>query len=293
VTQTNTRLGIILMLSATLIFAIQDGISRHLASEYNVFMVVMVRYWFFAAFVLCIAKVRAGSIRKAAFTTQPLFQIFRSLLLVTEICIAVLSFVYVGLIQSMAIFSANPLIVAALSGPILGEKVGMRRWIAICVGFVGILIILQPGAQTVDVTLALPIGSAILFALYAVFTRLGARKDSAQTSFFWTGIVGCVFMTAIGVFHWQEMSVTDSMWMLCLCITGVLGHFLLIKSYEVAEASGLQPFTYFHLVFVSILAMTVFGETIEKTTAIGAAVVVAAGLYTIWRERRVNRATDR
>jgi drug/metabolite transporter (DMT)-like permease len=286
VTQTNNRLGIILMLSATLIFAIQDGISRHLASEYNVFMVVMVRYWFFAAFVLCIAKARAGSIRKAAFTTQPLFQIFRSLLLVIEICVAVLSFVYVGLIQSMAIFSANPLIVAALSGPILGEKVGLRRWIAICVGFIGILIILQPGAQSLDIKLALPIGSAMLFAFYAVFTRLVARKDSAHTSFFWTGIVGAVFMTGIGVFHWQVMSPIDSMWMLCLCITGVLGHFLLIKSYEVAEASGLQPFTYFHLVFVSILAMTLFGETIQTTTAIGATVVVAAGLYTIWRERR-------
>jgi drug/metabolite transporter (DMT)-like permease len=275
------------MIIATLIFAIQDGISRHLASEYNVWMVVMVRYWFFAAFVLSIAKFQHGSIRKAAHTTQPLFQIFRSLLLVVEICVAVLSFVYVGLIQSMAIFSANPLIVAALSGPVLGEKVGLRRWIAICVGFIGIVIILQPGAQTLEFKLALPIGSAILFAFYVVFTRLGSRKDSAQTSFFWTGMVGAVFMTCIGIFHWQPMSVVDSGWMMCLSITGVLGHFLLIKAYAVAEASGLQPFTYFHLVFVSVIAMTLFGETIPMTTAIGAGIVISAGLYTIWRERRL------
>jgi drug/metabolite transporter (DMT)-like permease len=286
VTQSNNRLGIALMISATFVFAMQDGISRHLAGEYNVFMVVMVRYWFFAAFVLFIAKARAGSIRKAAHTEQPLFQIFRSLLLVIEICVAVLSFVHVGLIQSMAIFSVNPLIVAALSGPILGEQVGLRRWIAICIGFVGILIILQPGAQSLDLKLALPMGSAILFALYSIFTRLGARKDSAHTSFFWTGIVGAIFMTCIGVFYWEPMNPSDWVWMGTLCVTGVLGHFLLIKSYEVAEASGLQPFTYFHLVFVSILAMTVFGETIQSTTAIGATVVIAAGLYTIWRERR-------
>ena len=288
-TQTNNRLGIALMLSATLVFATQDGISRHLASEYNVWMVVMVRYWFFAAFVLFIAKLRSGSIRKAAHTTQPLFQIFRSLLLVIEICVAVLSFVYVGLIQSMAIFSVNPLIVAALSGPILGEKVGLRRWVAICIGFVGILIILQPGARALDFKLALPMGSAVLFALYSIFTRLGARKDNAQTSFFWTGIVGAIFMTCIGIFHWEPMSTTDSLWMFALCITGILGHFLLIKSYEVAEASGLQPFTYFHLVFVSILAMTIFGETIKTTTAIGATIVIAAGLYTIWRERQAAK----
>lgn len=280
------------MISATLVFAMQDGISRHLAGEYNVFMVVMVRYWFFAAFVLFLAKARAGSIRKAAYTPQPLFQIFRSLLLVIEICVAVLSFVYVGLIQSMAIFSVNPLIVAALSGPILGEKVGLRRWIAICVGFIGILVILQPGTQALDIKLALPLGSAVLFALYSIFTRLGARKDSAQTSFFWTGIVGAVFMTCIGVFYWEPMASADWVWMGTLCVTGVLGHFLLIKSYEVAEASGLQPFTYFHLVFVSILAMTFFGETIASTTAIGATIVIAAGLYTIWRERRAASISD-
>ncbi len=275
------------MITATLIFAVQDGVSRHLASEYSVWMVVMVRYWFFAAFVLFIAKLHHGSIRKAAHTTQPLFQIFRSLLLVIEICVAVFSFIYVGLIQTMAIFSVNPLIVAALSGPVLGERVGLRRWIAICIGFIGILIILQPGTQAIDITLALPIGSAILFALYSVFTRLGARKDDAQTSFFWTGVVGAIFMTCIGIFHWEPMSLVDSGWMLCLCITGVLGHFLLIKAYAVAEASGLQPFTYFHLVFVSAIAMTLFGETIPITTAIGAAIVIAAGLYTIWRERRL------
>ena len=228
-TQSNNRLGIALMISATLVFAMQDGISRHLAGEYNVFMVVMVRYWFFAAFVLFLAKARAGSIRKAAYTPQPLFQIFRSLLLVIEICVAVLSFVYVGLIQSMAIFSVNPLIVAALSGPILGEKVGLRRWIAICVGFIGILVILQPGTQALDIKLALPLGSAVLFALYSIFTRLGARKDSAQTSFFWTGIVGAVFMTCIGVFYWEPMASADWVWMGTLCVTGVLGHFLLIN----------------------------------------------------------------
>ncbi len=274
------------MISATFVFAMQDGISRHLAGEYNAFMVVMVRYWFFAAFVLFLAKARTGSIRPAAKTSQPMFQIFRSLLLTVEICVAVLSFVYVGLIQTMAIFSVNPLIVAALSGPILGEYVGLRRWVAIGVGFFGILIVLQPGSQALELTLLLPIGSAVLFALYSIFTRLGARKDNAETSFFWTGIVGSIFMTCIGMFFWEPMAQSDWIWMGILCVTGVLGHFLLIKAYEVAEASGLQPFTYLHLVFVSVMAMTIFGETLKSTTAIGASIVIAAGLYTIWRERR-------
>jgi drug/metabolite transporter (DMT)-like permease len=273
------------MIAATLVFAIQDGISRHLAGTYNVFMVVMIRYWFFAAFVLFLAKAQSGSIRAAAKTQQPVFQIFRSLLLAVEICVAILGFVYIGLINTMAIFSVNPLIVTALSGPVLGEQVGLRRWIAICIGFVGILIILQPGAQAFEPALIWPILSAILFALYSVFTRLGARKDTAKTSFFWTGIVGAVFTTCVGVFFWEPMAQADWVWMTALCLTGVTGHFLLIKCYEVAEASGVQPFTYLHLVFVSIIAMTLFGETLQSTTLIGAAIVIAAGLYTWWREQ--------
>tara|TARA_R110002124_G_scaffold72020_18_gene192791 strand:- start:3018 stop:3893 length:876 start_codon:yes stop_codon:yes gene_type:complete len=281
----NQRMGIMLMIAATFVFAMQDGISRHLAGEYNVFMVVMIRYWFFAAFVIFLAKARVGSIRKAAQTKQPLLQGFRGLLLVVEICVMVLGFVFIGLIESLAIFTIYPLIIAALSGPILGEIVGWRRWVAIFIGFVGVLIILQPGMAVFSVYAIFPLVSAILFALYGLLTRYAARQDSAATSFFWTGVVGSIAMTMVGVFFWEPMIARDWAWMGLLCVTGAFGHFLLIKCYEVAEASGVQPFAYLQLVFGSALAMTVFGETLKSTTAIGASIVIAAGLYTLWRER--------
>ena len=145
-TETNNRLGIWLMVATTFVFAMQDGLSQHLAGTYNVMMVVMVRYWFFAAFVMVVASRRAGGLRAAAATQQPLLQGFRGLLLATEICVMVVAFTYLGLVESHAIFACYPLLIAALSGPVLGEKVGWRRWLAIGVGFVGILIILQPGA---------------------------------------------------------------------------------------------------------------------------------------------------
>ncbi|MBO1257171.1 DMT family transporter, partial [Alteromonas sp. 5E99-2] len=141
----NTRLGILFMICTTFVFAIQDGISRHLAGEYNVLMIVMIRYWFFAAFVIAIARRQAGSIRAAAASKQPAIQLFRGLLLAAEICVMVQGFVLLGLVESHAIFASFPLLVAALSGPILGEAVGWRRWVAIGVGFIGVLIILQPG----------------------------------------------------------------------------------------------------------------------------------------------------
>ncbi len=281
----NTRAGIALMVLTTFIFAMQDGISRHLAGEYNVMMVVMIRYWFFAAFVMAVAARKAGGLRAAAATRQPMLQAFRAVLLVTEICVMVLGFTLLGLVESHAVFACYPLLIAALSGPVLGEQVGWRRWAAIGVGFLGVLIILEPGFGVFDPRAVVPLASALMFALYGLLTRYAARKDSAATSFFWTGTVGAVAMTAVGIWFWEPMTGPDWAWMALLCVTGAAGHFTLIKTYELAEANAVQPFAYLQLVFASTLGIVVFGEGIEGNVVIGASIVVAAGLFTLWRAR--------
>lgn len=291
--ETNGRLGIYLMIATTAVFAVQDGISRHLASEYNVLMIVMIRYWFFALFVVAFAARRPGGLRRTARTSQPLLQILRGLLLIIEICVMIWAFVLLGLVESHAIFTSYPLLVAALSGPLLGEKVGWRRWSAIAAGFVGVLIILQPGRAVFAPEAVVPLMAALMFAVYGLLTRYAARRDSAATSFFWTGIVGAVGMTLVGVWFWEPMTPTDWFWMGCLCITGVLGHFLLIKCYEVAEASTVQPFAFLQLVFASAIGLTVFSETLAPNVALGAVIVVAAGMFTLWRERRVKMRAAR
>jgi drug/metabolite transporter (DMT)-like permease len=286
--QNNTRLGILLMIATTLVFAMQDGISRHLAGNYNVLMVVMIRYWFFAAFVIVYAMRQKKGFRATIHTTQLPLQIFRGLLLAAEICVAILAFVLLGLVETHAIFAAYPLMVAALAGPFLGEAVGWRRWIAIGVGFIGMLIILRPGVTVFSPLSLIAVASALMFAGYGLLTRYVARKDAAMTSFFWTGVSGSVAMTAIGIWFWEPMSTPDWGWMAILSLTGALGHFLLIKCLEVAEASAVQPFAYLQLVFASFIGVTVFGEVLKLNTTIGAGIIVTAGLFTIWRER-VNR----
>lgn len=283
--ENNTRLGVLLMFGTTFVFAVQDGLSMHLSSTYNVFMVVMVRYWFFAAFVMTISAKKAGGLRKVAQTRQPYLQAFRGILLATEICIMVSGFTFLGLVESLAIFSSYTLIVAAMSGPILGETVGWRRWIAIVVGLFGVLIILKPGLGIFSSYAIIPLVAAFMFALYSLLTRYAARQDSSATSFFWTGVMGCIVMTAVGAFNLQNMIITDWILMLCLCLTGATGHWLLIRCYEVAEASEVQPFTYLQLVFGATIGVLVFGEVIEANVAIGAVLVVAAGLFTLWRAR--------
>ncbi len=285
-TRNDTRTGIWLMVITTFIFAMQDGISRHLAESYNTYMVIMIRYWFFAAFVISIARLQAGSIKKAAATTQPLIQGFRAAVLALEVIVMVQGFVYLGLVESHAIFACYPLLIAALSGPVLGEYVGWRRWVAIGIGFVGVVIILQPSDGVFSPYAAIPLLAALMFALYGLLNRYVARKDSAATTFFWTGVVGAVVTTAIGIWHWVPMTQTDWMWMGMLCITASLAHWTLIKAYEAAEASAVQPFAFLQPVFAAALGVTLFGDTIRTNVLIGAVIIVAAGLFTLWRARQ-------
>jgi drug/metabolite transporter (DMT)-like permease len=284
-TEQNTRLGIILMIATTIVFALQDGLSRHLAGTYNVYMVVMIRYWFFAAFVIVMTVRKVGGLARAVSTRQPMVQIFRGLLLAFEVVIMVLAFTKLGLVESHSIFTSYPLLVAALSGPVLGEKVGWRRWTAIGIGFIGVLIILEPGLAVFSPWAILPLICAFMFALYGLLTRFVARKDPATVSFFWTGISGAVAMTALGAWFWQPMSGPDWALMALLCCTAVLGHWLLIRAFEVAEASAIQPFAFLQLIFASALGITVFGDALHLNTVVGAAVVVSAGLFTLWRAR--------
>ena len=287
-TKQNERLGILLMIITTIVFASQDGLSKYLATEYNVYMVVMIRYWFFAAFVISMSSRRTGGIKRVAKTKSPILQIFRSVILVAEMCITILAFTLLGLAETHAIFASYPLIIAMLSGPILGEYVGWRRWLAISVGFIGILIILNPGNGIFSPYALIPLAGAILFALYGLLTRYVGQYDNSSTSFFWTGVVGSIAMTVVGLNFWDPVSKSDWSIMLLLSASGVVGHYLLIKCYEVAEASAVQPFAYLQLIWASMIGIIIFGEQITTNVLIGACIIVGAGLFTLWRERKVS-----
>ena len=287
-TKQNERLGILLMIITTIVFASQDGLSKYLATEYNVYMVVMIRYWFFAAFVISMSSRRTGGIKRVAKTKSPILQIFRSVILVAEMCITILAFTLLGLAETHAIFASYPLIIAMLSGPILGEYVGWRRWLAISVGFIGILIILNPGNGIFSPYALVPLAGAILFAIYGLLTRYVGQYDDSSTSFYWTGVVGSIAMTVIGLNFWDPVSRSDWSVMLLLSASGVVGHYLLIKCYEVAEASAIQPFAYLQLIWASIIGIIIFGEQITTNVLIGACIILGAGLFTLWRERKVS-----
>lgn len=281
----NPRAGMALMIAATFVFGLQDGISKHLAAEYNVFAVVMIRYWFFAAFVLAVAARRPGGIPGVMKTAHPRLQVARGVLLAVEICVMVTAFVLLGLVESHAVFACYPLLISALSGPVLGEHVGWRRWSAVGAGFVGVMIILQPGMAVFSPYALIALASAFMFALYGLLTRYISRTDSSETSLFWIGVAGAPVMTAVGLWNWEPIVGFDWAWMLLLCVSGVLGHWLLLRAYDYAEASAVQPFAYMHLVFASAIGVLFFSESLELNVIAGALLIIVAGLFTLRRER--------
>ena len=284
--KSNQKFGISLMAITMLIFAIQDGISQYLAREYNVFFIVMVRYWFFAIFVIFLCSRQPGGLSTVVSTRQPFLQAFRGVLLAFEVIVMITSFTLLGLIESHAVFSIYPLLVAALSGPVLKEYVGWKRWSAIFIGFIGVLIILKPSSNVFSLEAIIPLISALMFAVYSILTRYAARQDTAMTSFFWTGIIGAIVMSVVGSSFWVTLKPNDWAWLSLLCILACLAHYLLIKCYEVSEASSLQPFAYLQLLFATMIGLWVFSEKLAANIVIGALLVVLAGLFAFWRERQ-------
>jgi drug/metabolite transporter (DMT)-like permease len=274
------------MVAAVACFAAQDAFAKHLAGTYSTQMVIMIRYWVFAGFVILLALRRPEGPRAAVRSTRLPAHVLRSCLLVAEICLIVWGYTQIGLINALAIFSVCPLLVVALSGPILGERISWQRWAAVGAGLVGVLVILRPGMGVFSWAAILPLASASLFALYSVLTRLTTRDEPTFPAFFWPGVIGAVLMTGIGLPQLEPMLPQDMGFLAVYCGLSILSHWLLLKCYEQVEASRVQPYTYLQLVFVTGIGMTVYGEALELPVAIGSVIVVGAGLYALSLERR-------
>lgn len=274
------------MLAAVAAFAAQDGFAKHLAGTYSTQMIIMIRYWVFAGFVIVLALRRPEGFRAAIRSARLPTHLVRSCLLVAEICLIVWGYTQIGLINSLAVFSICPLLIVALSGPILDERIIWQRWAAVGAGLVGVLVILRPGMGVFSWAAILPLASAALFAVYSVLTRLTTRDEPTFPAFFWPGVIGMVLMTGIGLPYLEPMVPQDMGFLAAYCGMSILSHWLLLKCYEQVEASRVQPFSYLQLVFVTGIGMVIYGEVLELPVAIGSLIVVGAGLYALSLERK-------
>ncbi|NBZ87401.1 DMT family transporter [Stagnihabitans tardus] len=274
--------GILLMIATVAGFAVQDGFSRMLAGAYNPFMVVMIRYWVFAAFVIAMIPRQPQGL--AALKSRAIgWHTLRAALLVAEIISIVFGFTLIGLIETHAVFAACPLLVVALSSPVLGEKLTPSRLVAVAIGCLGVLVLLNPGAEVFSWAALFPLASAFMFALYTVLTRKVAGIDPFFPTFFWTPVIGAVFATLVGLPHWTPIQGLDWLWLLTYSLLSVLSYWLMQKTYQLVEASTVQPFAYLQIVFTTAIAITFFDEALTLHVLLGAGIVILAGLYTLTR----------
>ncbi|WP_159998363.1 DMT family transporter [Roseomonas sp. 18066] len=285
--------GLLCALSAVTIFAMQDGISKHLGDAYPPILIAMLRYWAFAGFAILLASRAPGGLRRTAAARRPWLQAARGVLLAVQIGLSIYSFSRVGLAATHTLYAGTPLVVACLSVPFLGERVGWRRWTAIGIGFLGILLIINPLQATFDSRIAIPALGTVLFGVYSVMTRLGSRSDSAGTAFLYTGVAGAIAISLVGPFYWTQITLADWCWMLTLCVTGTTGHYLFIRAFALLDAVVVQPMTYIQTVLVCLMGVFVFGEVMTMNMILGCAIVIGAGIFTIWREAMLGRAARR
>lgn len=280
--------GIGLMCLAVWSFALTDATAKWLSGHINVLMVVWARYAI--QFVVSLLVFNPWSVPGLLRTTRPWLQLGRSALLYTTTALNFAALQYLQLDQTVSIMFSTPFFVALMAGPLLGEWVGARRWIAILVGFAGILLVVRPGAGGMHPAAFLSLGAAATYALYSITTRMLAPHDPSPTTLFYSALVGTIAATLPLPFVWEtphEPLVYGGM--LFLGVIAGAGHFVLILAHARAPAATLAPFIYTQIIAMVALGWFLFGQVPSLWTLAGAAVVISSGIYLILRERKLHR----
>ena len=278
--------GIALTLIAVLLFACMDATNKLLVQTYPVLQILWIRFLPLALILGWLAARKHG---RGLVTRHFWLQGLRSLLFVTEVGVFITAIGVLPLADAHAILAVAPLMVTALSAPMLGEQVGPRRWTAVAVAFVGVLIIFRPGWGVFEPYALLPLAAAAMWALYLVLTRIVGRSDSSLTSLFYAVCLGAVGLTVAVPFVWQPPDLAGWLQLALVAVLGAVGHYLLIRALQLTPAVILQPLTYMMVVFATVTGYLVFGDLPGWPTILGAAIIVASGIYVVAREHQLAR----
>ncbi len=278
------------MCGAVALFACLDTTAKFLNTQMDSLEIVWARYT--SAFVLTLIVSNPLTHRDLLRTRSPKLQLVRSVLLVLSTALNFVALRWLQLDEALSIIFTFPFIVAIISGPLLGEWLGWRRWSAIGFGFAGVLLITRPGLGGMHPAAFFSLAATVCYGFYAVITRIVSRVDSNQTSLFYANFIGALVMLPVIPFVWQP----PANWVIAvmLTMTGVLGstgHFFLIAGHKLAPASVLSPFIYTQLIWVVILGYLVFDHVPTGWTIAGAAMVIGSGLYLLYRERQIGKST--
>lgn len=285
----NPRLvGILLMIGAFSLFALLDSTAKYLSQSVATQVIVFFRYGF-SLLIVGFVVWRQGGLRFLKTEHLPL-QLIRGLLLLVSTGTNFTAVKYLQLAQTSSISFSNPLWVCALSPLLLGERVGPRRWAAVIVGFIGVLVIIRPGTASFHWAMLLSVVCALSAGLYQIATRKVGGSDHALTSLLYVSISGTAGALPFAPIDWVTPAWWAWLFLVLAALYGSVGHLMLTQAHRLAPAPVLAPFVYTQIISMIIIGYVVFGDVPDAATLLGALVVVASGLYVFYREQQLKLA---
>jgi drug/metabolite transporter (DMT)-like permease len=279
----NPLRGIALSLGASFVFSAGDVIAKHLSAEMAIVQITWSRYVVFALMALLLAARMPGP---SFVPRNSRLQVARGLCQVGSSLLFILGIRDVGLAEATTIGFIGPIMVTFLSISLLGEKVDLRRWLALTVGMLGVLVVLRPGSGTFHPEALYRVASAAFWAMGTILTRRMAGTERPETTMFWSALTGLTVLSAVIPFHFVAPTRTQLLLSVAQGVLSTAGQWLVILSLRLAPVSTLAPLTYVQLLWMTIAGVLVFGAWPDGWTFVGAAIIVGSGLYTGWRERK-------
>lgn len=284
-TPRNRQLGIAMVSVTTLCFAALDSSAKWLVMVLPVFQVVWLRFVTHSVLGILVLTPKYGW---ALYRTrQPRLQLLRALMQAVMTGLNFWALQYLQLDVTGAIQFSVPILIAVISAQLLGERLDARRWIAILVGFAGVLLIVRPGSQGFHPAIILSLINAVLYALFNMLTRRLAATELAATTQLWSALGAAVLLTPFGLMAWTPPQDAIT-WFLVLAMGafGGLGHLMVTQAHRYASAAVLGPFLYQQIIYMTLFGWLIFGHVPDASVMGGAAIVVASGLYLLYREFR-------
>ncbi len=264
-----------------------DGIAKHLTTEIHFIQVVWGRYLFMALISLFITYFFFKKNLKWPKNIQ--IQIIRSLFLFLSTVLFFYAISIISLPEALTLAFSSPMIVTLLSALILKEKVGIRRWLAVILGFVGVLVVIRPGFNEINLATITALGCGICYAVYIITTRKLSNQDSPLLTLIFTGVFGTIIISLFVPFYWSWLTTPQLLLMILLASIGTLAHFLLILSLNFAEASKLAPLSYSEIIMNVVIAYYFFGDFPDQWVWIGLFIIISSGIYISLRENVIRK----
>jgi drug/metabolite transporter (DMT)-like permease len=271
------------MVASTVFFAGGDVLAKALSASLPAVEIVWLRYISLSLLLVPFVLRRRQGIRLRS--RRPELQVLRGLGMVGSALLFTLGLPFLPVADATAIYFVSPILITALAIPLLGERVGWRRWTAALVGLVGVLIVIRPGTGSFQPAAILPVLGASCWAGAAIATRLMSGTDQATTTLAYSAAVGLGLLTCLVPFVWVTPTGAELGLALAMGALSSAGHGLIVLAYRHASASVIAPFSYIQLIWAGALGLVVFGSVPDRLTVLGAAVIAASGLYTAHRER--------